>query len=155
MSCRMCNKLLHHYMCELCNISEPFPLPWHRCSHTCTCGLITYVSHINTISPLRVVTQLPKPNKDLSAICWSGMMSRVGRRSGLMRKESEWVPRSPGRWQIVLRHGSRACTLESVAPTSEPCPTTSANQIESLGGDVLLGRTMWASCYLVCSVVQP
>ena len=36
------------------------------CSHTCTCGLITCVSHINTISPHRVVTQLPKPHKDLS-----------------------------------------------------------------------------------------
>jgi hypothetical protein len=36
------------------------------CSHTCTCGLITCVSHINTISPPRVITQLPKPNKDLS-----------------------------------------------------------------------------------------
>jgi hypothetical protein len=36
------------------------------CSHTCTCELITYVSHINTISPPKVVTQLPKPNKDLS-----------------------------------------------------------------------------------------
>ena len=36
------------------------------CSHTCTCGLITCVSHINTISPPRVVTQLPKPIKDLS-----------------------------------------------------------------------------------------
>jgi hypothetical protein len=37
------------------------------CSHTCTCGLITCVSHINTISPPKVITQLPKPNKDLSA----------------------------------------------------------------------------------------
>ena len=36
------------------------------CSHTCTCGLITCVSHINTISPPRIVTQLPKPHKDLS-----------------------------------------------------------------------------------------
>jgi hypothetical protein len=36
------------------------------CSHTCTCGLITCVSHINTISPPKVVTQLPKPNKNLS-----------------------------------------------------------------------------------------
>jgi hypothetical protein len=36
------------------------------CLHTCTYGLITYVSHINTISPPKVVTQLPKPNKDLS-----------------------------------------------------------------------------------------
>ena len=35
------------------------------CSYTCTYGLITCVSHINTISPPRVVTQLPKPNKDL------------------------------------------------------------------------------------------
>jgi hypothetical protein len=36
------------------------------CSHTCTYGLITYVSHINTISSPRVVTQLPKLHKDLS-----------------------------------------------------------------------------------------
>jgi hypothetical protein len=36
------------------------------CLHTCTCGLISYVSHINTISPPKVVTQLSKPNKDLS-----------------------------------------------------------------------------------------
>jgi hypothetical protein len=36
------------------------------CSNTCTCGLITCVSHINTISPPNIVTQLPKPNKDLS-----------------------------------------------------------------------------------------
>ena len=39
------------------------------CSHTCTCGLITCVSHINTISPPRVVTQLLKPHKDLSGAC--------------------------------------------------------------------------------------
>jgi hypothetical protein len=41
---------------------------YHRgicCLHTCTCGLISCVSHINTISPPKVVTQLPKPNKDL------------------------------------------------------------------------------------------
>jgi hypothetical protein len=36
------------------------------CLHTCTCGLISCVSDINTISPPKVVTQLPKPNKDLS-----------------------------------------------------------------------------------------
>jgi hypothetical protein len=35
-------------------------------AHTCTYALITCVSHINTISPPKVVTQLPKPNKDLS-----------------------------------------------------------------------------------------
>ena len=38
------------------------------CSHTCTYGLITCVSHINTISPPRVVTQLLKLNKDLSLL---------------------------------------------------------------------------------------
>ena len=38
------------------------------CSHTCTCGLITCVSHINIISPHRVVTQLSKPNKNLSIL---------------------------------------------------------------------------------------
>jgi hypothetical protein len=37
------------------------------CLHTCTHGLITCVSHMNTISPPKVVTQLPKPNKDLLA----------------------------------------------------------------------------------------
>jgi hypothetical protein len=36
------------------------------CSHTCTCGLITCVSHSNTISPPKLVTQLPKLKKDLS-----------------------------------------------------------------------------------------
>jgi hypothetical protein len=36
------------------------------CLHTCTCVLMTCVSHINTISPPKVVTQLPKSNKDLS-----------------------------------------------------------------------------------------
>ena len=29
MSCLICNKLLHHHMCELCNISEPFSPSWH------------------------------------------------------------------------------------------------------------------------------
>ena len=29
MSCLMCNELLHHHMCELCNISEPFSPSWH------------------------------------------------------------------------------------------------------------------------------
>jgi hypothetical protein len=38
------------------------------CSHTCTYGLISCVSHINTISPPKVVTQLSKPNKDLSVV---------------------------------------------------------------------------------------
>jgi hypothetical protein len=36
------------------------------CSHTCTCGIITCVSHINIISPPKIITQLPKPNKDIS-----------------------------------------------------------------------------------------
>jgi hypothetical protein len=35
------------------------------CSHKCTCGLITCVSQTH-ISPPKVVTQLLKPNKDLS-----------------------------------------------------------------------------------------
>ena len=29
MSCYMCNELLHHHVCEVCNISEPFPPPSH------------------------------------------------------------------------------------------------------------------------------
>jgi len=37
----------------------------------------------------------------------------------------------------------------SVAPTSELCLAVSTNQIESLGSGVLLGHTLWASCYLV------
>jgi hypothetical protein len=48
------------------------------CTHTCTCGLITCVSHINTISPPKVVTQIPKPNKNLSIAqskWWSKMKS--------------------------------------------------------------------------------
>jgi hypothetical protein len=43
--------------------SSHFHLHSICCSHTCTCGLITSVSHINTISPPKVVTQLSKPNK--------------------------------------------------------------------------------------------
>ena len=54
MSCLVCNELLHHHMCELCNIAKPFPPPWHVFLNTCTCGLITCVSHINTISPPRL-----------------------------------------------------------------------------------------------------
>jgi hypothetical protein len=45
----------HFYLHDIC------------CSHTCTYGLITCVSHINTISPPKTVTQLTKPNKDFSA----------------------------------------------------------------------------------------
>jgi hypothetical protein len=40
------------------------------CLHACAYGLIFCVSHINTISPPKVVTQLPKLNKDLSEV-WS------------------------------------------------------------------------------------
>ena len=66
MSCLMCNKLLHHHMCELCSISEPFPPSWRM--------LLTHIYLWNNhlcislkhISPPKVVTQLPKPNKDLS-----------------------------------------------------------------------------------------
>ena len=29
MSCLLCNELLHHHMCELCNISKPFSPSWH------------------------------------------------------------------------------------------------------------------------------
>jgi hypothetical protein len=47
MSCLICNELLHH-MCEPCNISKSFHLYGMYCSHTCTCGLITCVSHSNT-----------------------------------------------------------------------------------------------------------
>ena len=53
-------------MRDLCDIFEPFHFSGICCSQTCTCGLIICVSHSNTISPPKVVTQLPKPNKDLS-----------------------------------------------------------------------------------------
>jgi hypothetical protein len=53
--------------------------PFHLHGQTCTCGLITYVSLINTISPHKVVTQLPKPNKDLSPLCDSLSISRLPR----------------------------------------------------------------------------
>jgi hypothetical protein len=46
--------------------SSYFHLHGICCSHTYTCGLITCVSHINTISLPRVVTQLTKLHKDLS-----------------------------------------------------------------------------------------
>jgi hypothetical protein len=29
MSCLMCNKIIHHHMCKLFNISKPLPPPWH------------------------------------------------------------------------------------------------------------------------------
>jgi hypothetical protein len=79
----LCLDLLHlNYMtqCHVSCVMSSFiitcvsfatpPSHLHRhdicCSHICTYGLITCVSHINTISPPKVVTQLPKPNKDLS-----------------------------------------------------------------------------------------
>jgi hypothetical protein len=65
MSCLMCNELLHH-MCEPCNKFKPSSLSWHVLLIHMYLWLITCVSHINTISPPKVVTQLPKPNKDLS-----------------------------------------------------------------------------------------
>jgi hypothetical protein len=46
MSCLICNELLHD---------------------TITYGLIPVYLTLNTISPPKVITQLPKPNKDLSA----------------------------------------------------------------------------------------
>ena len=66
MSCLICNELLHHHLCELCNIFEPFPPPWHMLlTH-----MYLWTNHLciscKHISPPKVVTQLPKPNKDLS-----------------------------------------------------------------------------------------
>jgi hypothetical protein len=80
---KSCLDLLHldhmtqcHVLCAMssfiitCVSFATSPSHLHRhgicCSHTYTCRLITCVSHINTISPPKVVTQLPKPNKDLS-----------------------------------------------------------------------------------------
>ena len=54
MSCLMCVKLLHHHMCELATSPSHFHLHGICCSYTCTCRLITCVSHINTISPPRL-----------------------------------------------------------------------------------------------------
>ena len=52
-------------MCELCNISKPFPPSWHMLlthMYLWTNHLCISLKHI---SPPKVVTQLPKPNKDL------------------------------------------------------------------------------------------
>jgi hypothetical protein len=73
-----CLDLLHLSHMTQCHVSyalssfitcvslATYPSHLHRhgicCSHTCTYGLITCISHINTISPPKVVTQLPKPN---------------------------------------------------------------------------------------------
>jgi hypothetical protein len=66
MSHLMCNEHLHQHMC-VSFATSPSHLYHHGicCLHTCTYGLITCVSHITTISPPKVVTQLSKPNKDL------------------------------------------------------------------------------------------
>jgi hypothetical protein len=66
MSCLMCNELLYQHMCKLCNIPESSLSSWHM--------LLTYMYlwtnllciHVNTISSPKIVTQLPKSNKDLS-----------------------------------------------------------------------------------------
>jgi hypothetical protein len=63
---------------------------------TITCGLIPCVSHINTISPPKVVTQLPKPSKDLSAaIVLLGVDAR-GRHGGREPTEKSFAGRA--RW---------------------------------------------------------
>ena len=54
-------------MCELCNIFEPSSPSWHILlthMYLWTNYLCISLKHI---SPPKVVTQLPKPNKDLSA----------------------------------------------------------------------------------------
>jgi hypothetical protein len=66
MSYLMCNELLHQHMCKLWTFLSHLHRHGICCLHTCTCGLIFCVSHINIISPPKVVTQLLKPNKDLS-----------------------------------------------------------------------------------------
>jgi hypothetical protein len=70
------------------------------CSHTCICGLIICVSHINTINPPNFVTQLPKPNKDLSgpyqAPLWRGVSTTY----------EDW---SPSCFQVSLNQGTRWC----------------------------------------------
>ena len=58
------------------------------CSHTCTCGLITCVSHINTISPLRVVTQLPKSQRDFQPRHWHARVP-CGRGGFIVREHQE------------------------------------------------------------------
>jgi hypothetical protein len=51
MSCLICNELLHITCVSFAPSSSHLYRHGIYCSHTYTCGLITYVSHINTISP--------------------------------------------------------------------------------------------------------
>jgi hypothetical protein len=45
-SCLMCNKLLHHHMCKLYNISMPFSPPWHMLlTHMYLWTNLLYISH--------------------------------------------------------------------------------------------------------------
>ena len=69
MSCLMQLATLSSHVWALQHIKS-FHLHGIYCSQTCTCGLITCVSHVNTVSPPKIVTQLPKPNKDLSSIVY-------------------------------------------------------------------------------------
>ena len=46
MSCLMCNKLLHHHMCALCNIFEPSSSSWHMLlTHMYLWTNHLYISH--------------------------------------------------------------------------------------------------------------
>jgi hypothetical protein len=67
------------------------------CSHTCTCGLITCVYHINIISSPKAVTQLPKPNKDLSL--GHRLPTTTNRHGGEKHRWKIWS--TPTRWSSV------------------------------------------------------
>jgi hypothetical protein len=98
MSCLICNELLHD---------------------TITCGLILCVSHINIISPPKVVTQLPKLNKDLSpgpspAPGWPGTQ-----RQQRPRREEAVAgsrPRAGSRGFATFRVGSLTGERSTVPP---------------------------------------
>ena len=71
----------------------------------CTYGLITCVSHINTISPPRIVIQLPKPHKDLSPAFTGGRPEKQDSWSwGCARKEKKKVEVIEEElWKIIRR----------------------------------------------------
>jgi hypothetical protein len=90
MPCLMSNRLLHDII---------------------TCGLIFCVSRINTISPPKVVTQLPKPNKDLSQCFSLTTNQRTVLSATIIQRNEQGAsllqPRGHirwGSWYLVKRH---------------------------------------------------
>jgi hypothetical protein len=94
------------------------------CSQTCTCGLITYVSHINIISPPKVVTQLPKPNKDLSVPAVTAgrccLVRAAWHRDGIWPDRGDRCPLGPLQGQCGVLTPVRASTLGWVRPLLVP-----------------------------------